>query len=522
MKVPLITALTDPAAYRSPVAAVEVIETHISWVLLAGEHAFKLKKPVVLPFADFGSLAARRHYCEEEVRLNRRLAPQVYLGVVPITGSEESPHVEGDGAAIEYAVKMRRFEQDALFSRLLARDALRPELVDRLADRIAAFHASAPAATAPDFGTPDRVLRVALDNFSEMAPGAGAARGATLARLEAWTRESFARLEPAFASRRRDGRVRECHGDLHLGNVALIDGEPVPFDCIEFNAALRWLDVIDEVAFLVMDLLDRGRPDLGYRFLDRYLAGTGDYAGVTVLRFYIVYRALVRAKVHGLRARQAAANAAEARRLGAAADHYLALASRVAMETEPVLVLMHGFSGAGKSRVAAALAAALGAIRVRADVERKRLFGLAGTERSHSTLDAGIYGHEASRRTYARLGDLADTILKAGYPAILDAAFLSRWQRDQMFAFAGRAGVAIWIVDCTADAGVLRDRVAARSTRGGDPSEATVAVLEHQMSTQDPLSAAEQARVVHCDMQGSEADRVAACVAGVLRRVDAG
>lgn len=519
---PLIIALTDPKAWRHAVDRVQVIETHISWVLLAGEYAYKIKKPVVLPFVDFGTLAARHRYCQDELRLNRRFAPQVYLDVVPITGSSKSPKVEGDGDAIEYAVKMRRFDQQALFHHLLAEGALEPALIDKLAKRIAAFHARAPATTAAEFGTPEKVLQPALDNFREMRPYADTRRRATLQALEAWTRGAFARLEPVFAARHRDGYVRECHGDLHLRNIVLLDGQPVPFDCIEFNAQFRWIDVINEAAFLVMDLLDRGRPDLGYRFLDRYLAETGDYAGVAVLRFYMIYRALVRAKVHDLRARQAQDDPPEAVRLQCEADHYLALAADIAHGAAPVLILMHGFSGAGKSRVAAALVEALGAIRVRSDIERKRLFGLDGSARTDAKVDAGIYDPQASSRTYAHLAKLAEGILEAGYPVIVDAAFLVRAQRDPMYELASKLGKPVRIVDCTADADTLRERLAARAAQGSDPSEATLQILEHQMATHDPLRATERQRVVQCDMRGSEPTRVNACVGNVEQSLRAG
>lgn len=521
MTIPLLAALARPAAFAHPVASVEVMETHISWVLLAGDYAYKIKKPVVLPFADFGTLTARRHYCDEELRLNRRLAPQIYLGVVPIAGNPDSPTMDGDGTVLEYAVKMRRFSQDDLFDQLLAHGALRVELLDNLARRIAAFHACVPATMDEAFGTPEKVLQPALDNFSEMAPYAGAGRRARLDALEAWTRDAFERLKPVFAARHRGGRVRECHGDLHLRNIVLLDGEPVPFDCIEFSAELRWIDVMSEVAFLVMDLLDRARPDLAYRFLDSYLAEAGDYAGVAVLVFYIVYRALVRAKIHDLRGRQASTDPVEAQRLQAAADHYLKLADEVAHGDKPALILMHGFSGAGKSRVAASLAGAIGAIRLRSDVERKRLFGLGAAARSHSPVNAGIYGRTASTRTYAHLAELAATTLASGHPVVVDAAFLARGQRKPMRELALRLRVPFLIVDCAADIDVLRQRVIARAARGDDASEATIEVLEHQLATYEPLTAVEQQHLVHCNTEGHEADTVAACVARVVQRLAA-
>lgn len=515
---PLINALTEARAYDHPVAAIEVIETHISWVLLAGAFAYKIKKPVRLAFVDFSTLDARRAYCEDELRLNRRLAPQIYRDVVAITGPADSPHFGGPGPAIEYAVKMWRFDQRNLFNRLLARDMLRPDLMDRLAMRIAAFHGSTRVVPPESpLGTPAAVLGPALDNIRDLARHADTQRQAHLDALDAWTRETFEQLEPTFAERHRDGFVRECHGDLHLGNIARVDDEPVAFDCIEFSEALRCIDTINEVAFLVMDLIDHGRADLGYRFLDGYLQAGGDYHGVALLRFYMIYRALVRAKIHDLRARQAGDDTGEAVRLQAAADQYLALARRITDDRRPVLILMHGFSGSGKSAVARALVERLGAIRLRSDVERKRLFGLAAGARSGSAPNAGIYDHDAGLRTYARLRAAAHTLLAAGYPTVIDAAFLTRAQRAPMRELADRLGGAFLVVDCCADADTLRARV---SARGDDPSEATIAVLERQMATHEAFIAEEVPAVLRCEMMGCEANAVDDCTARVAARLE--
>lgn len=522
MATTLIQALTRPDAYPYAVTSIELIETHISWVLLAGPYAYKIKKPVVLPFANFGSLAQRRRLCREELRLNHRLAPSIYLRVVPITGSAAHPHIESRGRAIEYAVKMRRFDQAALFDHILARGALTRSHIDHLAARIAAFHDVARTTRATRYGTPRRVMQTALDNFPALRAHADVTRRAELRELEAWTHAAFTQLAPTFAARHRNGWIRECHGDLHLGNIALVDAEPTPFDCIEFNPALRWIDVIDEVAFLVMDLMDRGRGDLGYRFLDRYLALTGDYAGAAVLRFYAVYRALVRAKVHDLRARQARnSDPRGARRLQATVEHYLRLALHMIRARHPFLILMHGLSGSGKSRIAEALLEPLGALRLRSDVERKRLYGLAHSASSGSGLNTGIYDRNATSQTYRRLGELAEATLRAGYPVIVDAAFLARWLRDAMYAIAERAGVPAWIVACDAPVAVLRSRIAARAAAGTDPSEATGAVLDAQIAAADPLGQDEVARSISCNTGGQERDTVATCVAGIARRVRA-
>ncbi len=521
MPAPLITALGRRLAAADPGLRPEVLETHISWVLLAGAFAYKLKKPVKLPFVDFSTLAARRHYCAEELRLNRRFAPQLYLDVVPITGSVDAPELGGRGPAFEYAVRMRRFAQTALFDHLLAQGALRAEHIDRLAARIAAFHATAPATTSAAFGTPERILQPALDNFTDLAAHAEASRARVLDGLATWTRDAHHALAPMFAARHRDGCVRECHGDLHLRNIVWLDDQPVPFDCIEFSAELRWIDVMSEVAFLAMDLLDRARPDFAFRLLDGYLAQTGDYAGVAVLRFYLVYRALVRAKVHDLRARQVGDDAGEAARLAAATDHYIALADELAHGARPALIVLHGFSGSGKSRVAAALVETLRAIRLRSDVERKRLVGLDAAARTGSAVNAGLYDPTASAKTYARLATLARGLLTAGYPVVVDAAFLARAQRQALREVAASLQVPFRIVDCRADPVLLGQRIAGRATDAREPSEATPDVLAHQLATHEPLTADELAHCIACNTEGPEAAAVPACAALVARSLAA-
>ncbi|HXF67560.1 MAG TPA: AAA family ATPase, partial [Burkholderiales bacterium] len=425
---PLATLLAHPRCYPHPVREVRVLETHISWVFLTGEFAYKVKKPVVLGFLDFSSLGLRKLYCEEELRLNRRLAPELYLGVVEIRGEPGAPRIGGEGPLLDYAVKMREFPQEALAARLLERRAFGAPEVDTLAGLIARFHAQAPAAPADGrFGSAESVLAPALENFRQILPLARAPRHRdTLSGLEQWTRREFGLRRAAFEARRAQGRVRECHGDLHLGNIALIGGRPVPFDCIEFSEELRWIDVASEVAFLFMDLVDRGRPGLAWRFLDRYLAASGDYGLLEVFRFYLVYRALVRAKVHLLRAHQPGNPAATRTRLELAFEDYLRLAGRFSRAPAPALLITCGPSGSGKTSVTDVLLERIGAVRVRSDVERKRLFGLDALARTGSGLGAGIYAPRASAATYERLARLARDILARGYPVVVDAAFLTR------------------------------------------------------------------------------------------------
>ncbi len=494
----LIAALREPARYAHAVGRVELLQTHISCILLAGDYAYKIKKPVNLGFLDFSTLAARRHYCEEELRLNRRTAPALYLDVLAIGGSESAPVIGGGGAAIEYALRMRRFDQDDLLDRMARRGALTPQHIDALARGLAAFHAEIERAGAgAAFGSPERILAPALQNFEQMLALVSAkADIALLARLRDWSAREHAALAAVFAARKRDGWVRECHGDLHLGNIALLAGVPTPFDGIEFNPDFRWTDVMNEIAFLVMDLLDHGLPRLAFRFLNAYLEFTGDYAGLRVLRFYLVYRALVRAKVSCLRAHQAGVAAREKGDVEREYRRHLHLAERLAAPAHAAMLIMHGLSGSGKTTIAQNLLEALGAVRLRSDVERKRLFGIAAGARSGSGLDQGLYAPEASVRTYARLAELAREVLAARFPVIVDAAFLQRDERERFARLARDAGARFLIAACTAAPAVLRARVAAREREARDASEAGLAVLERQCASAEPLARDEAAHAM--------------------------
>jgi uncharacterized protein len=481
-------ALLDPACYPHAVDSVELLETHISWVFLAGEHAYKVKKPVRLPFLDFGTLAARRHFCEEELRLNRRTAPALYLGLAPIAPGAHGLRVDGPGEPVEYAVRMRRFSQDALADGMAKRGALGAAEIDALAAAIARFHAGIPPAPASSvFGDPGTVARPALANFDEIAASPGDAP--RLEGLRRWTRLEGDRLREIFSARKRDGFVRECHGDLHLGNIVFVDGRPLLFDGIEFSADLRWIDVASEAAFLVMDLLEHGLDRAAWRLLNAYLESTGDYAGLRVLRYYLVYRAMVRAKVIRLGA------------LDGAYLRYLALADLLAVSARPALLLMHGLAGSGKTTVAQALLERVGAIRVRSDVERKRLFGLEPAARTHADLYAGIYALEATQRTYERLRQVVRDGVGSGRTMIVDAASLRRADREDFRALAGELGAAFLIVSCRASPAELRRRVALREAAMQDASEAGIAVLESQIASEEPLAPEEFGHAVAVDTE---------------------
>ncbi len=492
----MVAALREPRCYPHPVTRVEVVETHISWVLLTGSQAYKLRKPVRLPFLDFTSAAARRRDCEAELHLNRRLAPELYLGLVAIRGTPEAPRVcveddgedgKEDGPLLDWAVRMVQFPPGARLDRALARGRIGAAEIERLAAELAAFHARAGIAGSDSpHGSAEAVEEQCLANFRALEQvRLGAADRARLAALRDWTRASLAEHGERFGQRRRAGWVRECHGDLHLGNIVLLDGRPVPFDCLEFDPALRWIDTLSEVAFLFMDLEAHGRSDLAWGFLDAYLERSGDYEGLALLRHYLVYRALVRAKVFAIQLRQGAPS----RTLRARLRAQIALAERYA--TAPpggILIITHGLSGAGKSWLSARLLEPLGAVRVRSDVERRRL-------------DTGKarYTESAARRTYERLEDTARAVLAAGYPVILDATFLDQGGRERLRALAGERQVPFRILSVHAPLSLLEARVVHRASTENDPSEATPEVIELQREKAEPLTAVERAAALVID-----------------------
>jgi len=490
----LVESLKQDPALADPARRLLHLQTHISHVLLVGEFAYKLKKPLNLGFLDFSTLARRRYCCEEEIRLNRRLAPTIYLDVVAVTGSLERPRLGGEGPPLDYAVRMHRFAQEDL----LSRQEVTPPLIDRIAERAAAFHREIPTALADTpFGTPEVVFFPMQQNFDQIRPLLDdAAERARLAPLERWTRERYQALRGLLAARKDGGHIRECHGDMHLGNIALVQDELVIFDGIEFNPDLRWIDTLNEVAFLVMDLEQAGRQALARRFLNRYLELSGDYPALPLLDFYKIYRALVRAKVTAIRLAQPGLAAAERAAVLAEYGRYVALAESYTVGRPTALLITHGVSGSGKTRLGGALVEALGVVRLRSDVERKRLFGLEAGGRSGSTLEGGIYTADASRRTYERLAEWARLILAAGYPALVDAAFLQRAQRDAFAALAAELGCPLVILAPQASEAELRERVALRLAEGADASEASLEVLERQLATQEPLTEVEQLRAL--------------------------
>jgi aminoglycoside phosphotransferase family enzyme/predicted kinase len=490
----MIAGLQSPDAYPHPAERLTHLETHASHVFLAGDLAYKVKKPVNLGFLDFSTLERRRFFCGEELRLNRRLAPDTYMAVVPITGTPEAPKVAGPGEALEYAVMMRRFPQRAL----LSRRRVTPDIVDRIAERLAVFHASVAVAPADSpYGTPDAVLGPLLDNLAVLAKGpVGAAQAGRIRYLSAWIGATFPGLKGLIEQRRRDGWVRECHGDLHRDNIAEVDGCLIIFDGIEFDPALRWIDTINEVAFLAMDLAEAEAQPLARRFINHYLERTGDYAGVGLLDLYRVYRATVRAKVTAIRLSQPGLEANEVLHHRDEFVRYLAQAEVYTAIHIPRLILTHGRSGSGKTHLSVILREHLRLIHIRSDIERKRLFGLLPEARAGAAAGTGIYTPEATRRTYGRLLDLARSILGAGYSVLVDATFLGRAQRAPFSALATELGARCTILSIEAPDAILRARLAKRVAEGCDASDADISIVDVQRTWHEPLHPGEADQVI--------------------------
>ncbi len=498
----LIHSLRQPGLLAADGQAVELLETHISWILLTRDHAFKIKKPVNLGFLDFSTLEKRKHFCEQELRLNRRFAPQLYQGVVTIGGTPESPHLDDLGAPLEYAVRMRRFPADALMDQLLDRGGVTAEMIDQIGQRTAALHASAPVAPADsDFGTPEQVWHPLAQGFAQLKAllGSDHPEHTRLTETCAWSERQYTALRSILAQRKASGRVRECHGDMHLGNLVALESGITPFDALEFDPALRWIDPMSEIAFLIMDLDHRAQPRLARRFLNHYLEQSGDYTGLSLLPFYLVYRATVRAKINAIRQRQPQLAPEEAVASAAQPHSYLALAQSYTRPPLPFLAITHGPSASGKSKAAMALVEGLGVLRIRSDVERKRLAGLTPLEQSASQPGQGLYSEDMTQQTYRRLEQLARSAIDAGFSVVIDATFLERERRRQFMQLANTLKAPFIILSCMAPQGALRERLARRQNAAANVSEATPEVLARQLRNQSPLTPEEQVLTIRLD-----------------------
>ncbi len=482
----LVAALTDPAAYPHPTGKIEHLETHISDVFLAGDYAYKLKKPLDFGFLDFTTLEKRRHACHDEVRLNARLAPQIYLGVVPVCASGQGYRIAaadckpGEQPA-EYAVRMRRLPQDGLLDRLAAQGKLaRAQLVD-IARQIARFHATAERGPEIErYGALDSVAYPVRQNFEQTEKYIGVTIGRERhARLRAYSEDFLRGRAARFAQRVAEHRIVDGHGDLHLRNMCLHDGRVVIFDCVEFNQAFRAGDVMNDIAFLTMDLDARGLPALGNVFLNEYLEWTQDYGGLALLDFYQIYRAYVRGKVTSF-LMDAAPEPARREAARREAEEYFQLAERYLAPRAPGLLITCGLSGSGKTTAARQAAAMLGGVMVRSDAIRKHLAGIPLDQDASAPFGQGIYSPAMSARTYQAMLGHAHAVIDAGRWAILDATYHTRAARAGVAQLARERGVPFAIVHCLAERDELARRLHRRAVENSDISDAGAAILDEQ------------------------------------------
>ena len=505
-----LLGLLEPAAYPHAVRGVELVQTHISWVLLTGEYAYKIKRPVCYAFLDMREPQRRFELCHEELRLNRRFTTALYLDVCPIVRRGGKARMGGDGPVLEHAVQMRQFPGEDELDRLLEAQRAEPAELRAFGGALADIHAMLPPAAHDTKWGSGSVVCAAIESNLDQAAALEKERHATqrVNALRPALLSGLHALQPWMIERRANGFVRECHGDLHCGNVVRWEGALHAFDCLEFDPALRWMDVAQEVAFLMADLTARGGATHAHAFLSGYLARGGDYAACRGLTLFMAHCALVRAKVMALAADQRPTG-------GIGFAQFADTAARLLTPPRPLLVVMMGLSGSGKSWLAARLAPLLNAIHLQSDVERRRLAGMEPGQRSGSGVQADLYAPEATDRVYAHLAHCAQEMLSAGWSVIVDATFAGRDRRAQMRELATRLGVPLHFIDCRAPEQVLRQRVSARAATGTDASEADVAVLDWQLHHTEPVQPDEGLTMVPVDTAG---EITPAAIAALARR----
>jgi aminoglycoside phosphotransferase family enzyme/predicted kinase len=521
----LIDALSDEAAYPGQVGEVEVRQTHISAVFLAGPYVYKIKKPVALGFLDFSTLAKRRHYCGEEVRLNRRLAPDVYLGVVPVARGNEGLQMEGDGEVVEWAVKMRRLPDEATLQSGLQRGEIGTGVVDALARKIASFHAHAESGPhIAAFGRFDVVAANARENFEQSSNQVGTTVSKSVfARASALMEEALAEGRALIDGRAQRGVPKDTHGDLRLSHVYYFPGWQSPadliiIDCIEFNERFRFADPIADMAFLVMGLILQGHRDLAEVFKEAYFAASGDLEGRGLVSFYISYRAAVRGKVEGMKlVRSEISEGERATALTKARGSWLlALSVLESPGRRPCLVLVCGLPGTGKSTLARVLAERASFRVIRSDVVRKELAGRMDKDPGTPGAGEAIYSAEWTERTYAECRRRAEELLFEGERVLVDANFREDAQRRTFLKTAIHYGVPGTFLFCQAHADVVKTRLASRR---GDASDADWPVYMSAAAAWEDFSPFTRAAVQNINTEGTQETALGQALA-VLRRLN--
>lgn len=471
---PLIESLLDPASYPGTAGSVELIQTHISYILLTPEFAYKIKKPVDFGFLDFTTLEKRLFFCEEEVRLNKRLAPGVYLGVAAVVKKDGGFEMEGAGKPVEYAVKMRRLPEESLLEYSLLSGEISNSTITRIASAIAAFHGTAATdERISSFGSPALIKKNTDENFAQTVAFAGRAISKGLfERVREYTGDFLKRNGELFIRRVNEGFIRDCHGDIHSGHISISDGINI-FDCIEFNERFRFSDTVADAAFLSMDLDFHNRADLARLFESSYFAATGDTEGRALLDFYKCYRAYVRGKVEAFKSAEPEVAAGErSDALLAARRHFHLSGLYSSGGWRPTLAVVCGLSGTGKSTVAALIAEKASFVRLSSDAVRKELAGVKPSEHRREGWGRGIYSEEFTERTYGELVRRASSLLKEGRSVVLDATFSKRRFIDAARSASAWRRAEFHIIECAASDGTVKKHLLERKAGEEESAEA--------------------------------------------------
>jgi len=467
----------EPDFYPHETRDIGLIQTHISWVILTGDYAYKVKKPVDFGFLDFTGLEQRKFFCERELDLNRRFSPELYLEVLPISSQgDRSFQLGTTGNIVDYCLKLAQFPQDDLLDKRLETGRFEPRWMDGLAKTVADFHTRiADISTRGKFGGVASIRTRIEANLTVAEHCSLKIRDPGLIQtIRSFCDGMLHRFGGVIEQRRQEGFVRSCHGDLHLRNIVLVNGRPHLFDCIEFNDEFRMIDVMNDVAFLVMDCDSRKRPDLGLRFISRYLERTGDYSGLRLMPLYLAYRACVRGKVACLLADDPGLDSQTKTLQMREAASYFSLAGQYAEFCTPALFVIGGLSGSGKSHLALQALSHIPAIIIRSDATRKRL--------ATQYPDEPLYGKGMDILCYEAMFEAAETTLKAGFTVILDATFLRQADRDRARGIAKTAGAPIRIYWLDMGEKLLRERIRKRMQAGTDVSDADLEVLRSQLA----------------------------------------
>jgi uncharacterized protein len=491
----LIQQMLKPEFYPHPVTVpIQMMQTHASIVLLTGDFAYKLKKPVNFGFLDYSTVAKRQHFCNEELRLNQRGARALYVEVVAIAHQDDRYHFGSDGEIVDYAVKMVQFPQENLLSNMFATGTITTTDIEEMGRVVAEFHSRAQTDDyISSFGQVDRVKVSIDDNYRQTEKYIGRAQTQQhFTETQAYTDRFLTDYSALFLDRIAGRFIRECHGDLHLRNICRWHDQILLFDCIEFNEPFRFVDTMYDVAFAVMDLEARGRKDLANRFLNTYAEQTGDWAGLQVLPMYLSRQAYVRAKVTSFLLDDAGVSDEERAAAAQAAGEYYRQAWEYTRSRQGRIIMLSGLSGAGKSTVGKHLAQLLGGVQIRSDAVRKHLGGIPLSSKG----DSSLYTPEMTANTYQRVLDLGVKLATQGWTVILDAKYDRQSLRGAVIDLATDRGISVQIIYCTAPEQVLRDRLVHRT---GDIADATVDILASQQAAWEDFSPVERTAVTVVD-----------------------